>query len=60
LKLITVNPFYPRYRYSTHDYEAAYVDKEKLRESVGRLVQTPVVNVLDETEEEIFRRVMEG
>jgi hypothetical protein len=60
LKLITVNPFYPRYRYATHDYEAAYVDKERLRESIARLVRVPVVNVLDETEEEIFRRVMEG
>ncbi len=60
LKLITINPFYPRYRYSTHDYEAAYVDKEKLKERFLELVKAPVVNVLDETEEEIFRRVMEG
>lgn len=60
LKLITINPFYPRYRYSTHDYEAAYVDKVKLKERFLELVKAPVVNVLDETEEEIFRRVMEG
>ena len=32
LRLITINPFYPQYRYATHDYEAAYVDKEKLKE----------------------------
>ncbi|MEA4891306.1 MAG: hypothetical protein VB085_01920 [Peptococcaceae bacterium] len=57
LRLITVNPFYPRYRYATHDYEAAYVDKDKLKESMQKLVAAPVVNVLDETEEEIFARV---
>lgn len=57
LRLITINPFYPQYRYATHDYEAAYVDKEKLKELMQSRVRVPVVNVLDETEEEIFARV---
>ena len=57
LRLITVNPFYPQYRYTNHDYEAAYVDKEKLKEAMRKAVAAPVVNVLDETEEQIFARV---
>ena len=47
LKMITVNPFYPKYRFSTRDYEAAYVDKEALMAAVSSQVEVPVVNVLD-------------
>ncbi|MDR1194527.1 MAG: hypothetical protein LBK98_10270 [Peptococcaceae bacterium] len=54
LRLITVNPFYPLYRVATHDYEAAYVDKAELRRAVAAAVKAPVINVLEESEEEIF------
>jgi hypothetical protein len=60
LRLITINPFYPRYRHANHDYEAAYVDKDELKQEIARLVRAPVVNVLDETEEEILNRVLRG
>jgi len=58
LKLITINPFYPLYRFETHDYEAAYVDKEELKEKMQKMVSAPVVNVLDEKEEDIFHRII--
>jgi len=54
LRMITINPFYPRYRYASHDYEAAYIDKVALKESMVAAVRTPVINVLEESEEKLL------
>jgi len=54
LRMITINPFYPRYRYASHDYEAAYVDKEALKQLMRENVAVPVINVLDEDEETLL------
>lgn len=51
LRLITINPFYPQYRYASHDYEAAYVDKQRLKSEMLKHLKVPVVNVLEESEE---------
>ncbi len=48
LLAITVNPFYPRYRYTSHDYEPAYVDKKELRQAIAEKCQVPVVDVVEE------------
>ena len=42
---ITVNPFYPRYRWRTHDYRPAYVDAPLLQERVAEAVDVPVIDV---------------
>lgn len=47
LLAITINPFYPRYRYVTHDYEPAYVDKNRLKEMLGHECPVAVVDVVD-------------
>jgi len=54
LRMVTINPFYPRYRYASHDYEAAYVDKEALKRSMIEALTVPVINVLDENEETLL------
>lgn len=46
LLAVTVNPFYPRYRYETHQYQPAYVDKEQLLFRVSTLADLPVFNVV--------------
>lgn len=48
LLAITINPFYPRYRYVSHDYEPAYVDKEILKQVLKENLTVPVINVVDE------------
>lgn len=54
LLAITINPFYPRYRYVSHDYEPAYVDKEKLKQYLSEKTHVPIINVVDEGIEELW------
>jgi molybdopterin-guanine dinucleotide biosynthesis protein len=54
LRMITINPFYPQYRYASHDYEAAYIDKEALKQAMLAAVTIPVVNVLDVSEGQLL------
>ncbi|SDF60688.1 hypothetical protein SAMN05660235_02134 [Sporolituus thermophilus DSM 23256] len=46
LLAITVNPFYPDYRYETKTYEPAYVDFNRLQVAVQRHVAAPVFNIV--------------
>lgn len=48
LLAITVNPFYPRYRYETNDYEPAYIERSELKDCVAKAVNIPVFDVLQE------------
>ncbi|MEW6663221.1 MAG: hypothetical protein ACOY9Y_15395 [Bacillota bacterium] len=47
LKLIavTVNPFYPRYRYEHADYQPAYVDADHLRQVMAQALSVPVYDI---------------
>lgn len=45
LLAVTVNPFFPRYRYDVADYEPAYVDAETLLEKMREAVGVPVFDV---------------
>lgn len=51
---ITINPFYPRYRYQSRDYEPAYIDKDELKKTLAANLAVPVVNVLDEGIDELW------
>jgi hypothetical protein len=42
---ITVNPFYPRYRWRTRDYRPAYVDAVLLQERIAEAADVPVIDV---------------
>ena len=43
---VTVNPYYPKYHYTTHDYEAAFVDKTALLDAIGSCMDLPCYNVM--------------
>ncbi|MCF8012606.1 MAG: hypothetical protein K9L17_14215 [Clostridiales bacterium] len=44
LLAITINPFYPCYDFKLKTYEAAYVDREQLRNCVTKKVNLPVID----------------
>lgn len=46
LAAVTVNPFYPCYRYKTDDYCPAYVDRDLLVSKVSGFVNVPVFDVV--------------
>lgn len=48
LRLITINPFYPRYRVQYRNYQPDYVDAEELQSAIQRQVDVRVVNVMKE------------
>lgn len=43
---VTVNPYYPKYRYDRKDYEAAYVDRDKLLARLSAELTVPVFDVV--------------
>ncbi|KKM12299.1 hypothetical protein SY88_03835 [Clostridiales bacterium PH28_bin88] len=46
LLAVTVNPFFPRYRYDVADYEPAYVDANALVEKMREALEVPVFDVV--------------
>ena len=48
LLAITVNPFYPQYRYETNNYEPAYVERTELKQSVADAAKVPVFDVVQD------------
>ena len=57
LLAMTVNPYYPKYRYRKTDYEEAYVDKDELLKTVGDSVKIPCYDVLKQGGAEIFQMI---
>ncbi len=48
LLAITVNPFYPKYRFDKNSYEPGYIDREKLLEKMRTSVNIPVIDIKHE------------
>lgn len=48
LMAITVNPFYPKYRFDKNSYEPGYIDREKLLEHMRTSVGIPVIDIKHE------------
>jgi len=46
LAAVTVNPYYPKYRYDLKEYEATYVDKDELQARVAAGLTAPVFDVV--------------
>lgn len=46
LLAVTINPFYPQFRYETGDYQTAYVDREQLLKCVSERSEVPVFDVV--------------
>lgn len=59
LLAITVNPFYPRYRYEANDYEPAYVDKEELISKM-REIKSPVFDVVQEGGDKLLDEILKN
>ena len=45
---ITVNPFYPLYRYENSRYEKSWVNREELYNKVKSVVSIPVIDIVRE------------
>lgn len=55
---VTVNPYYPLYRYNSRDYEPGYVDADELLAQVSAGTDIPCYDVLRQGGEALFRRVI--
>lgn len=54
LLAVTVNPFYPLWRYESDDYQPAYIDAERLQKEVQAAVTTPVVDIKRDGAEQLL------
>jgi hypothetical protein len=54
---ITINPFYPKLRYSQLSYDAAYVDREALFHSMTSHVRIPCFNVFLHSGEGLYAKL---
>ena len=59
LLAMTVNPYYPKYRYGRADYQDAYVDGVELLERVGSAVNIPCYDVVRQGGQGIFGMIMD-
>ena len=51
---ITINPFYPLYRYGNNKYESAWVDRDKLYNKIKSIVSIPVIDIIREGGNNLF------
>jgi len=51
---ITINPFYPLYRYGNNKYESAWVDRDKIYNKIESIVTVPVIDILREGGNNLF------
>ncbi|MFZ5634766.1 MAG: hypothetical protein ACOY40_18225 [Bacillota bacterium] len=54
---VTVNPFYPNYRYGTRDYQPAFVNRELLLSRIREAVDIPAFDVVFEGPEKLARAI---
>jgi len=57
---LTINPYYPKYRFNSDDYEAEYVDKEKLYQAIAANVPINVYNVVEEGGARLFQDILKA
>lgn len=55
---VTVNPYYPKFRFNSEDYEEAFVDKDALRKAIEKSVTVNVYNVMEDGGEKIFEEIL--
>ena len=58
LLAVTINPFYPEYRYETTSYQPSYVDPLRLKLSMENALGRPVYNVVRDGIDEIVDLVL--
>jgi len=55
---ITVNPYFPQYRFSTEDYQASYVDGAELYATIKNSVNVPVYDVVKYGGRKLFQDIL--
>ncbi|QGG48021.1 hypothetical protein [Heliorestis convoluta] len=55
---VTVNPYYPLYRFSTNDYQACYVDKDRLLDEFTNKLTIPAYDVVVDGGHKLFRQIL--
>lgn len=51
---ITVNPFYPLYRYGKNKYESAWINRDELYKKIKSIVTLPVIDIIKEGSNILF------
>ncbi|MCL6479433.1 MAG: hypothetical protein K6T65_13670, partial [Peptococcaceae bacterium] len=54
---VTVNPFYPHYRYGTRDYQPAYLDRKQLLSRIRESLKVPVFDVVQGGPEDLAEAI---
>lgn len=57
---VTINPFYPAYRFNHETYFPDYVDADMLKRTMEKYIDIPVINVVKEGAEKIFSIIKQG
>ncbi|MFZ5946300.1 MAG: hypothetical protein ACOYVD_19595 [Bacillota bacterium] len=55
---ITVNPYYPQFRFTSDDYTEAFVDKELLYSEIAKNIDVPVYDVVKEGGAGIYQDIL--
>jgi len=58
LLAITVNPFYPKYRFEKEIYEPGYIDKKELLEKMRKAVKIPVIDIKYEGADTLLKTLL--
>ena len=51
---ITINPFYPLYRYENNRYEKGWVNRDGLYNKIKSMVNIPVIDIVKEGSDNLF------
>ncbi len=58
LLAVTVNPYYPKFRYETNNYEPAFVDRDSLLANVAAKIDVPAFDIVAEGCEKLAETVV--
>lgn len=57
-KAITINPFFPAYRFESKEYEPSFVDADRLQSAIAAKVKVPVFNVKKDNPAELLNLLL--
>lgn len=56
---VTVNPYYPQYRFNSDDYQPAYIDREKLYQAIKEKVPVPVYDIFKQGGKNLVQNILD-
>lgn len=54
---VTMNPFYPKYRFVSHDYESAFVDKNEMKKTMLSTCNVPIIDIMTDGVEVLWPKL---